>query len=73
MITLSLCRTWPRRPSWRRATWPSRGGSAKNAWLNGSAAALLERREEILAANARDVQAAPGAGPERRGDRPPDA
>src|SRR5579885_3290466 len=38
------------------------GGGAKDAWLRRSAAALIERRDEILAANAADVAAAPGRG-----------
>jgi glutamate-5-semialdehyde dehydrogenase len=37
-------------------------GAAKNAWLTRSAAALRQRREEILAANARDCSAAPAHG-----------
>jgi glutamate-5-semialdehyde dehydrogenase len=37
-------------------------GGAKNAWLERSAAALRARRDEILAANARDCAAAPGHG-----------
>ena len=42
-------------------------GAAKNAWLSRSAEALGARADEILEANARDVAAAPGARPERRG------
>src|SRR5579885_1321063 len=38
------------------------GGAAKDAWLRRSAEALIERQEEILAANAADVAAAPGRG-----------
>ena len=34
----------------------------KNAWLAGAASALEARRAEILEANARDVEAAPGLG-----------
>jgi glutamate-5-semialdehyde dehydrogenase len=37
-------------------------GAAKNAWLVQSAAAVRQRRDELLAANARDVTAAPAAG-----------
>ncbi len=37
-------------------------GSAKDAWLRRSADALRARAGEILAANARDVEAAPGHG-----------
>jgi glutamate-5-semialdehyde dehydrogenase len=37
-------------------------GAAKNAWLVGSAEALVARSAEILEANARDVEAAPSLG-----------
>jgi len=37
-------------------------GAAKNEWLARSAAALRERRPEILTANALDIAAAPGHG-----------
>jgi len=37
-------------------------GAAKDAWLLGSASALVARADEILEANARDVEAAPGLG-----------
>ncbi len=37
-------------------------GAAKNAWLVGSAAAVRQRGDELLSANARDVEAAPAAG-----------
>jgi len=37
-------------------------GAAKNAWLVQSAAAVRQRRDELLTANARDVVAAPAAG-----------
>jgi glutamate-5-semialdehyde dehydrogenase len=37
-------------------------GAAKDLWLVRSAAQLVERRQEILAASARDVAAAPGQG-----------
>jgi glutamate-5-semialdehyde dehydrogenase len=37
-------------------------GAAKDEWLVRSAAELAERRQEILAANARDLAAAPGQG-----------
>ena len=37
-------------------------GAAKNEWLLRSAAALVARADEVLAANARDVAAAPGFG-----------
>ena len=37
-------------------------GAAKNDWLKRSANAMRERAEEILEANARDIEAAPGFG-----------
>jgi glutamate-5-semialdehyde dehydrogenase len=37
-------------------------GAARNAWLVRSAAAVRQRRDELLTANARDVTAAPAAG-----------
>jgi glutamate-5-semialdehyde dehydrogenase len=37
-------------------------GAAKDAWLLRAATAMESRRDEILAANARDVDAAPGHG-----------
>jgi glutamate-5-semialdehyde dehydrogenase len=37
-------------------------GAVKNAWLIGSAAAVRRRGDELLSANARDVEAAPAAG-----------
>src|SRR4051812_6336694 len=37
-------------------------GAAKDAWLRRSAEALKARSGEVLAANARDVEAAPGYG-----------
>ena len=37
-------------------------GSAKDGWLRKSAAAIRSRSAEILEANARDVEAAPGFG-----------
>ena len=37
-------------------------GAAKNAWLTRSAMALRERTDEVLAANARDIDAAPALG-----------
>ena len=37
-------------------------GAAKNAWLIGSAAAVRQRRDELLSANALDIEAAPAAG-----------
>src|SRR5271168_4678054 len=62
MITLSLCRTLAQEAKLASRHLAVARGTAKNAWLKGSAAAFLTRRDEILAANARDVQAAPGQG-----------
>ncbi len=62
MITLSLCRTLAQEAKLASRHLAVAHGAAKNAWLTKSAAALLDRREEILAANARDVQAAPAQG-----------
>ena len=62
MITLSLCRTLAQEAKLASRHLAVARGSAKNAWLKGSAAALLDRREEVLSANARDVQAAPAQG-----------
>ncbi len=38
------------------------GGAQKNAWLKQSARVLRERTDDILAANANDIEAAPGYG-----------
>jgi glutamate-5-semialdehyde dehydrogenase len=48
----------------RAASWElaQATGQQKNGWLRASAAALRKRTDEILAANARDVAAAPGFG-----------
>ena len=62
VITLSLCRTLAQEAKLASRHLAVARGSAKNAWLKGSANAFLERRDEILAANARDVQAAPAQG-----------
>jgi glutamate-5-semialdehyde dehydrogenase len=62
MITLSLCRTLAQEAKLASRHLAVAYGAAKNAWLTRSAAALQDRREEILAANSRDVQAAPGQG-----------
>ena len=62
VVTLSLCRTLAQEAKLASRHLAVAHGAAKNAWLIGSAVALLDRREEILAANARDVAAAPGTG-----------
>jgi glutamate-5-semialdehyde dehydrogenase len=38
------------------------GGAAKNAWLRDSATSLRQQTESVLAANAKDIAAAPGYG-----------
>lgn len=60
MITLSLCRTLAQEAKLASRHLAVAHGSAKNAWLKGTATALLEHREEVLSANAHDVLAAPG-------------
>ena len=62
MITVSLCRTLAQEAKLASRHLAVARGAAKNAWLKGSADALTARRDEILAANARDVQAAPAQG-----------
>ncbi len=61
-ITQSLCRELAQGAKLASRHLAVAHGAAKNAWLSGCANALLERREEILAANTRDVQAAPSQG-----------
>ena len=61
-ITSSLCRTWRSRPSSPRGSWPWPGGAAKNAWLQRLGRGARGARGRVLAANARDVAAAPGLG-----------
>jgi glutamate-5-semialdehyde dehydrogenase len=62
VITLSLCQTLAQEAKLASRHLAVARGAAKNAWLTGSAAALLERRDEVLAANARDVAAGPSQG-----------
>jgi glutamate-5-semialdehyde dehydrogenase len=62
VVTLSLCRGLAQEAKLASRHLAVARGAAKNAWLLGSAAALLKRRDEILSANARDVQAAPAQG-----------
>jgi glutamate-5-semialdehyde dehydrogenase len=57
VITLSLCRTLAQEAKLASRHLAVASGAAKDAWLKGSAAALLERRDEVFAANARDVSA----------------
>jgi glutamate-5-semialdehyde dehydrogenase len=62
VITLSLCRTLAQEAKLASRHLAMARGAAKNAWLKGSASALLERRDEVLSANGRDVAAAPAQG-----------
>jgi glutamate-5-semialdehyde dehydrogenase len=62
IITSSLCLDLAQQARRAARKLAVAGGASKDAWLRRSAAALLERREEVLAANAADVAAAPGRG-----------
>jgi glutamate-5-semialdehyde dehydrogenase len=62
IITSSLCLDLAQQARWASRKLAVAGGGAKDGWLKRSAAALVERREEVLAANAADVAAAPGRG-----------
>jgi glutamate-5-semialdehyde dehydrogenase len=55
VITLSLCRTLAQEAKLASRHLAVARGSAKDAWLRASARALIERRDEVLSANARDV------------------
>lgn len=57
-----LCRDLARRAKAAARAMAVVPGAAKDAWLRRSAAALVERRDEVLAANADDVAAAPARG-----------
>jgi glutamate-5-semialdehyde dehydrogenase len=62
IITSSLCLDLAQQAKLASRKLAVAGGSAKDAWLKRSAAALVARREEILAANDGDIAAAPGRG-----------
>jgi glutamate-5-semialdehyde dehydrogenase len=62
IITSSLCLDLAQQAKHAARKLAVAGGAAKDAWLKRSAAALVERREEVLSANAADVAAAPGRG-----------
>ena len=62
MITLSLVARLAQEAKLASRHLAVARGAAKNTWLKAAAEALLARRDEILAANARDVQAAPTQG-----------
>jgi glutamate-5-semialdehyde dehydrogenase len=59
---LGECRAWASRARNASRRLAVARGAAKNAWLARSADALREQAGAILAANARDVAAAPGYG-----------
>jgi glutamate-5-semialdehyde dehydrogenase len=60
--TAALCLELARRAKLAARRLAVARGSAKDAWLARSAAALIARREELLAANAADIADAPGRG-----------
>jgi glutamate-5-semialdehyde dehydrogenase len=62
IVTSSLCLDLAQQAKLASRKLALARGSAKDAWLKRSAAALVARREEVLAANAGDVVAAPGRG-----------
>ncbi len=62
IVTSSLCLDLAQQAKLAARKLALARGSAKDTWLNRSAAALVARREEILTANAGDVAAAPGRG-----------
>jgi glutamate-5-semialdehyde dehydrogenase len=62
VITSSLCRVLAQEAKLASRRLALARGDEKNAWLIRSAAALSQRRDDILAANDRDVAAAPGQG-----------
>ena len=62
IITSSLCLDLAQQASLASRKLAIAGGAAKDAWLKRSASAMVERRDEILAANAADIAAAPGRG-----------
>jgi glutamate-5-semialdehyde dehydrogenase len=60
--TSSLCRAMAAHAKRASRQLAVARGAAKNAWLQRSAAALRERSNDVLSANARDVAAAPAQG-----------
>ncbi len=59
---LTECRTLADRAKAAARAMSIAPGKAKDAWLKQSARALVERADEIIEANAKDVAAAPGHG-----------
>jgi glutamate-5-semialdehyde dehydrogenase len=62
IVTSSLCYDLAQQAKLASRRLAVAPGGAKDSWLRRSAAALVERREEVLAANDCDVAAAPGHG-----------
>jgi glutamate-5-semialdehyde dehydrogenase len=62
IITSSLCLDLAQQAKLASRRLALAEGRAKDAWLRRAALALVKRREELLAANASDVAAAPGRG-----------
>ena len=62
IVTSSLCLDLAQQAKLAARKLALARGSAKDAWLKRSAAALVARREEVMSANAGDVAAAPGRG-----------
>src|SRR5436305_13708282 len=58
----ALCRDLAARAKSAAAALAAARTAEKNAWLLAGADALLARSDEVLAANAEDVKAAPGYG-----------
>jgi len=58
----TLCRTLASQAKAASRALALADSETKNAWLTGAAEALEARRAELLEANARDVEAAPGLG-----------
>ena len=62
IITSSLCLDLAQQAKLAARQLAVARGSAKHDWLGRSAAALIARRDDVLAANAADVAMAPGRG-----------
>ncbi|MFO0908553.1 MAG: glutamate-5-semialdehyde dehydrogenase [Isosphaeraceae bacterium] len=58
----AACRDWAERARAASRVLSITSGAVKNRWLNAAAEALNRRADEVIAANARDVEAAPGYG-----------
>ena len=62
IITSSLCLDLAQQAKRASRKLAVASGAAKDDWLRRSASAMVERRDEVLAANAADIAAAPGRG-----------